>query len=114
MNHAIDDMQYSFMPGCDTKDSIFILRQMQEKYIGKNIKAVPCLCWPKKGLLCLSVCLSALVGNALGVDKLIVLEALSPEFHTGWPWKLLYADDLVIMAGSEEELRVKLKLWKLT
>ena len=39
----------------------------------------------------------------------IVLEALSREFHTGCPWKLLYSDDLIISAGSIEELLVKLK-----
>ena len=43
---------------------------------------------------------------------IIVLEALSREFRTGCPWELLYADDLVIIAESEDELRAKLKLWK--
>ena len=42
----------------------------------------------------------------------IVLEALSREFRTGTPWELLYADDLVIIAESEEELRSKLSKWK--
>ena len=43
-----------------------------------------------------------------------VLEALSREFHTGCPWELLNADDLMISAGfmSMEELLVKLKTWK--
>ena len=40
---------------------------------------------------------------------IIVLEALSREFHTGCPWELLYADDLIISAGSKEELLVKVK-----
>ena len=44
---------------------------------------------------------------------LIVLEALSREYRTGCPWELLYADDLVIIASSEEELISKLRLWKL-
>ena len=42
----------------------------------------------------------------------IVLEALSCEFRTGAPWELLYADDLVIVAESEEELKTKLSEWK--
>ena len=43
---------------------------------------------------------------------IIVMEALSIEFRTGCPWELLYADDLVIVAESLEELKEKLKLWK--
>ena len=43
---------------------------------------------------------------------IIVLEALSREFCTGCPWELLYADDLMISAGSKEELLVKVKTWK--
>ena len=40
------------------------------------------------------------------------LEALSREFCTGTPWELLYADDLVIIAETEDELRMKLIKWK--
>ena len=45
---------------------------------------------------------------------IIVLEALAREIHTGCPWELLYADDLIISAGFMfmEELQVKLKTWK--
>lgn len=43
---------------------------------------------------------------------LLVLEALSREFRTGCPWELLYADDLVIIAETMEELLEKLKKWK--
>ena len=42
----------------------------------------------------------------------IVLEALSREFCTGTPWELLYADDLVISAETEEGLKMKLNKWK--
>ena len=38
---------------------------------------------------------------------IIVMEALSQEFRTGCPWELLYADDLVIVAESLEELTEK-------
>ena len=43
---------------------------------------------------------------------IIVLEALSREFRTGCPWKLLCADDLMISAKSMEELLVKVQTWK--
>ena len=43
---------------------------------------------------------------------IIVLEALSREFHTGCPWELLYADDLVLIADTIDELLSKLGSWK--
>ena len=43
---------------------------------------------------------------------IIVLEALSMEFRTSTPWELLYADDLVIIAESLDELVQKIELWK--
>ena len=43
---------------------------------------------------------------------IIVMEALSREFRTRCSWQLLYADDLVIVAESLEELKVNLESWK--
>jgi len=39
------------------------------------------------------------------------MEAVSRQFRDAlpWPWELLYADDLVVIAESEEELIKKLK-----
>jgi len=34
----------------------------------------------------------------------IVMEAISREFRVALPWELLYADDLAVMAETEEEL----------
>jgi len=42
----------------------------------------------------------------------IVLEALSKEFRLGLPWELFYADDLVIIAVSKQELMERLESWK--
>ena len=44
---------------------------------------------------------------------IIVLEALSIEFRTSSPWELLYADDLVIIATSLDELLLKISRWKI-
>ena len=43
---------------------------------------------------------------------IIVLEALSRRFRDGLPWERLYADDLVLMADSDELLVEKIKKWK--
>ena len=40
-----------------------------------------------------------------------MLEALSRKFRIGLNWELLYADDLALIAESEEELAVKIKRW---
>ena len=42
----------------------------------------------------------------------IVLEVLSREFHVGCPCKMLYADDLVILAETFEGLMTKIAVWK--
>ena len=43
---------------------------------------------------------------------IIVLEALSSSFRTGFSWKLLYADDLVLIAESIAELETLYERWK--
>src|ERR1700755_633505 len=43
---------------------------------------------------------------------IIVLEELSKKLRVGLPWELLYADDLALMAESEEELIEKIRPWK--
>ena len=52
-------------------------------------------------------------GSALSPLLIIlVLETLLRKFHTGVPWELLYADDLVLIADIQEECISKLKAWK--
>lgn len=43
---------------------------------------------------------------------IIVMEALSSEFRVGLPWELFYADDLCLLAETEEDLMEKVKRWK--
>ena len=42
----------------------------------------------------------------------MVMEALSREFRVALPWELLYADDLVVIAETEEDLIKRLNEWK--
>ena len=42
----------------------------------------------------------------------IVMEAIYREFRVVLPWELLYADDLVVIAETEEELIKRLNEWK--
>jgi len=42
----------------------------------------------------------------------IVMEALSREFRVGLPWELLYANDLVVIVETEDDLIKRLNEWK--
>jgi len=44
----------------------------------------------------------------------IVIKALSTEFRVTLPWKLLYADDLVVIAETEDDLLMSGRiLWRI-
>jgi len=52
-------------------------------------------------------------GSALSpLLSMIVTEALSREFRVALPWELLYADDLVVIAETEDDLINWLSEWK--
>jgi len=40
-----------------------------------------------------------------------VMEAISRQFRVDLPWKLLHADDLVIIADSKEEVSINFYVW---
>ena len=159
---TIDEMQFAFVPGRGTTDAIYIIRQLQEKFLPmqdlnganrtlyfafvdleKAFDRVPrkVLWWAmrKVGIDEWIVRLvQAMYNNAhsrvrvgseyseefevgVGVHQgsvlspllfIIVLEALSRDFRVGVPWELLFADDLVIIATSLEELKNRIEAWK--
>jgi len=52
-------------------------------------------------------------GSALSLLLfVIVMEALSREFRVALVWELLYADDLVMVAETEDDLIKRLNEWK--
>ncbi|XP_065313728.1 uncharacterized protein LOC135923083 [Gordionus sp. m RMFG-2023] len=42
------------------------------------------------------------------------MDVVAREMRKGLPWEILYADNLVLMANSERELRDKVSKWKMT
>jgi len=42
----------------------------------------------------------------------IVMESLSREFILDLPWEFLYADDLVLIAETEDDLIIRVNEWK--
>jgi len=44
----------------------------------------------------------------------IVMETISREFRVALPWELLNADDLAVIAETEEELIKRFNEWKIT
>jgi len=51
-------------------------------------------------------------GSALSPQLFVIaMKAISREFRVALPWELLYADDLAVIAETEEELIKRLNEW---
>ena len=46
----IDDMQFGFMPGKGTVDAIFMVRQLQEKFLVREKGFILCICGLGEGI----------------------------------------------------------------
>jgi len=63
--------------------------------------------------VCFEVKVGMHQGSALSpLLFMIVMETLSREFRVALPWELLYADDLVMIAETEDYLILRLNEWK--
>ena len=60
---SIDDSQFGFIPGRGTTDAIFVVRQLQEKYLAAN-KRLHGFRRPREGVLS-----STLEGHLVGAEK---------------------------------------------
>ena len=149
-------MQFGFRPGKGTTDAIFIVRQIQERYLEKKknlwmafvylekaFDRVPreVVWWALTSLEVEEWLVTVIRAMYEGVTTavrmkdgesdsfevkvglhqrsvlspllfIIVLEALSKEFCAGLLWELFYADDLCLIAKTEEELLERIKCWK--
>ena len=78
-------------------------------YIGAKT-VVRTVCGNSKGF---EVKVSMYQGSALSpLLFVIVMEAISREFRVSLLWELLYADDLAVIAETEEELIKRLNEWQ--
>jgi Reverse transcriptase (RNA-dependent DNA polymerase) len=154
---SIDEMQFGFTPSKETTDTIFIVRQIQEKFRAKKQEAVYCAVvdlekaydrvprevvkwtlrrvgveeWLVNTILYMynGAQTSVRTGDGLGewfevlvglrqgsalspLLFIIVMDIVSKEIKEGLPWELLNADDLVLMAQSENDIKEKLRKWK--
>lgn len=153
---TINDMQFGFRQGRGTIDAVFIVTQLQEKYMEKkkdlyftfvdlekaydrvprdlvywclrkkqvpeklvrlvmatyqHSKTVVRTCYGQTEKFPIEVGLHQ--GSALSPFLFVtVLDTISEEFREGLLKELLFADDLVILAESEEELQGKWLRWQ--
>ena len=154
----IHEQQFGFMKGKSTVDAIFIVRQIQEKYLEGNRKVYMCFvdlekaydrvprrvvywCLRKRGVPEKLIRLVKMMyegarttvrtkygetevfpvevglhqGSALSPFLfLVVIDTLTRELRNNELWELLFADDLVIMADTEEEVKERFLIWKRT
>ena len=145
----IDNMQFGFVPGKETVDVIFMVRQLQEKFLEKRkdvsftfvdlekafdrvprevvrwalrqlgveewlvhtvmtmYKRARTVVRTKQGYSTeFEVKVGVHQGSVLSSLLFVaVMEVVTQGVMEGLPWKLLYADDLVLVVQSKEELR---------
>jgi hypothetical protein len=154
----IDEMQRGFVAGRSTMDAVFMVRQVQEKFLEKNrtlwlafvdlekaydrilrelvwwalrrklvpeslIELIRTLYQEPVSIVTTAVGNTETFNVEVGLHQgsvlspllfIIVMNEITEDIKQGLPWEILFADDLVLMANTEEELRDKLLNWKNT
>ena len=152
----LSEMQFGFMPGKGTTDAIFIIRQMQEKFLQRGkplyfafidlekafdriprevvrwaLRTARVEEWLVEAVMMMFQGAKTVVRTAagdtgpfevnVGVHQgsvlspllfIIVMDSVARKAGSSLPWEILYADDLVLLAESEEQLKQKIKNWK--
>ena len=153
---VIGSMQFGFMLGKGTTDTIFTVRQLQEKHLSKRkelyfgfvnlekafnqvprevvrwaLRKAGVEEWLVRAVMALFVDARTFVQMASGDSEsfkvkvgvhqgsvlspllfIIVMDVLSREASEGLPWEVLFADDMALMAESEQGLMLKLRAWR--
>ncbi|KAJ8731694.1 hypothetical protein PYW08_014424 [Mythimna loreyi] len=130
----ISQNQFGFMPGRGTMDAIFAIRQLCEKYRGahKNLHMVfidlekaydrvprEVLWWalkekgvPGKYVQLIRAMYGLHQGSALSPYLfLMIMDALTSDIQEEAPWCMLFADDIVLVAESGQEIQNRLEVW---
>ena len=111
---SVDDSQFGFVPGRGTTDAIFVVRQLQEKYLAANKRLYMAFVDLEKAFDRVPRKVIWWALRKLGVEEWIVrlVQGMNANARSGVPWEDLYADDLVIIAESLEECVRRLLTWK--
>jgi len=153
----IDNMQFGFTQGRGTTDAVFIVSQLQEKFMEKRknlyfafvdlekaydrvprdlvywslrkkgitektIRVIKATyhrarttirsCYGRTEMFPIEIGLHQ--GSALSPFLFVlVLDAISKNFREGLPMELLFADDLVVMADTEDQLQERWQRWQI-
>ena len=104
-----DNMQFGFMPGKGITDAIFIMQQVQEKHQAKKKKLYYAFVDLEKAFNTVPREVMRWALRKLDVDEWLIrtvmaLYTVPSEARSGLPSELLYADDLVLMAPTMEQL----------